>query len=359
MAEVLMARRPLFRVVGLAVLLLAGGCARNLADQLMSADEGRRQAALRKLDAAGPVLRRDVLPYLLERLSSANGNVRRRAVQALTAYGVEAVGPLVKSLGAPDPKVRAAAAEILGHLGGDAKSALGPLVAAEEDENAEVRTWAAVSLNRIKAVMSPAELKFFRVVYGGRESTAPEAAKPADLPSDDPAGLVQSLKRAGARARAETVAALVGKGPLAVPALLKGVSDPDEGVRDGAAEALRLLALDRPKAAAAAPTAAQAALAARLAAQWSEMAALLARRQVEPALAHIEESRRDSYRKAFLSLGDDLPAVARGLSVPLSFRGAAQGEMTLEGRADVEGVQQTVEVLFVADDKGAWKIRAF
>ncbi len=428
------------------------GCARNMAEQLVSGEEGVRQAALKKLEDADDATRKEILPFLVERLSSENGNVRRRAVQALTRLGADAVNPLVRALTGADRKARAAAAETLGHLGGAAKSAAGPLVEAERDDDAEVRAWAGISLERIKASMSSTELQLFKLLYGKKEVVSPSAAAAAVFPPEDSRSLLQGLRNADARGRTEAVFALVEKGSLIVPSLLTALTDTDEGVRDGAAEALRLLTRDQadvdqalvsflkdgdaasraayaqafkgidrasaasvpalaalttneslcvrleavralgalgPGAKAAVPAlqaagndahpavrqaslralrrvlrpvpdAAQKALAKKLGALWSEMTVLLARREIETALGSFADARRDAYRSAFLALGDALPVMAKSLDVPLSFRDAfGDRVVTLEGNAFIEGVQQTLEVQFVKDDKGEWKIRNF
>jgi HEAT repeat protein len=442
------------KVFFLLSLLSLAGCARNLAEQAVSSNEEARQAALRKLDEAKIPLRREVAPLLIERLSSENANVRRRAVQALSRLDLDALVPLIKALSSPSAKARAAAAEVLGQLGADAKSAAGTLVQAEQDKDPDVRLWAAVSLERIKATMSPTELQLFRVLYGSKEIAPPGALKSDLLPEEDPRRLLQQLRRADAKARAGAVLALVERGPLMVPALLNALTDPDEGVRDGAAEALRLITQDRadadqalvgflkegdPAARAAwdttfalkgvdraspasvpalaslagqpplvvrleaihalgamgpdarsavpalqaaaedahpvvrqaalralrrirppAPGPSQNALAAKLAGAWSEMASRLSRGDIEGALSFFIPSRRDDLRAAFLALGDALPAVAKALDGPLGFRDAVGDRLVvLEGNVFIEGVQQTLQVEFIRDDKNDWKIRNF
>lgn len=218
------------------------GCARNLSDRLVASDEGVRQAALAKLEAGGLSLRREVAPFLAERLGDINGNVRRRAIQALSRLGPDAVNPLVRTLLNADPKARAAAAEALGLLDSDAKSALGPLVEAERDPDENVRRWAAASLERVKTCMSPDDLRVFDMLYGRKEVVAPVETKAAPLfAAEDPRRGLQALRSAGAQGKTEAILALVELGPAAVPALLDALGGGDEKQRDGAARALRLL----------------------------------------------------------------------------------------------------------------------
>lgn len=225
-------------------MLILVGCARNLAGQLVSSNEKVRQAALAKLERSSAPDRREVIPFLSESFESHNANVRRRAAQALERLGADGVPPLVRALQhKTNPRIRAAAAEALGHMGAAAKTALGPLVEAERDADDGVRLWATVSLSKIKAFLSPSEKQLFRLTYGNDKPAPPAAEAPPPFPADDPRTLLWRLRRTNEKQRAEIVAALAAKGSGAVPLLLEAASkDPSESVRDGAAEALRVLA---------------------------------------------------------------------------------------------------------------------
>jgi len=213
-----------------------------LSDRLVSSDEGVRQSALAKLEAGDLSLRRDVAPFLAERLGDMNGNVRRRAIEALSRLGPDAVNPLIRSLSNADPKTRSAAAQSLGLLDADAKSALGPLVEAERDPDEDVRRWAAASVERIKTSMSPDDLRVFDMLYGRKEVPAPVEAKAAPLfAATDPRRALQELRSGGAQEKTAAVLALVEGGPTVVPALLDALGGPDEKQRDGVARALRIL----------------------------------------------------------------------------------------------------------------------
>lgn len=344
-------------------LLSLAGCARNVAEQLTSSDERVRQAAMAKLQSGDVSLRREVIPIVAAKLSSENGNVRRRAAQALAGMGSDAVNPLLRTLQSGSPQARAAAAETLGFLGADAKSAVGPLVEAERDADPEVRRWAAVSIGRIKETMSPSELNLFGLLYGKKEAAA--GGKKEDFSREDPRALLERLRRSDFRTRGETALALVEKGPLVLPLLMKALKDPDEGVRDGAAQALRILSqnqasVDKARGPRPVSTEGQRALARLLDARWADMASRLARRETEAALNYFEEARREDYRAAFLALGDALPRTGSALNCKLSFHDAPDDrQATLEGTALIEGVRQTLLVRFVKDDNGEWKIRGF
>jgi HEAT repeat protein len=439
------------RIFFLFFTVLAG-CARNLENNLVSSDESIRQAALQKLDGADPDLRREVVQGLVARLASENGNVRRRAIQALARMGTDAVTPLAKSLSNPDPKVRSAAAETLSLLGYAAKSAVGALVDAEQDKEDEVRSWAVLAVGRITEEMSDAERQLFQLIYGKKSFALPvrAGAPAAPAPSTgDIKGLLKALGTADPKRRAEAILVLVGKGAVAVPSLVSSLTSADEGIREGAAEALRLLTRDQADADAAValllkdadrasreasqkafrgvdknspealagllshpafvvrleaaaalgslgaaakgqapalrkllndphpllrragvraltrlqrspPSAAQAVLAKHLDADWRRMTDHLSRGEVEKALDFFSAPQRDFYREAFLSLDRRLPALAKGLTVPLSFNDAfGERFITLGGKAYIEGVEQRLLVQFVQEDDGLWRIRGF
>ncbi len=111
-----------------------------------AADRAFAASRLKLLAAeAGPAV-----PYLIDRLSDPNWQVRRSAAEALgTAGDKKAVTPLIDLLGNRDGdwSVRAAAAWSLGQLG-DAR-AVEPLAAVLNDMNAHVRYAAVGSLGQI------------------------------------------------------------------------------------------------------------------------------------------------------------------------------------------------------------------
>lgn len=347
--------RRIFSVLCLAALL--SGCARNAAEQLLSADESVRQEALRRLDQMPVLDRREIVPFLAKNLAADNANVRRRAVQALARLGPDAVNPLVRALQSKDARARVAAAEALGLLGADAKGAAGPLVEAEQDADADVRMWAAVSLGKIKEAMTPSELNLFQMLYGKKETIAPPSALAA---SGSPKALLDSLRGQGVKRREPVVLALVAKGPLAAPAILAGLTDPEEALREAAAQALRLLTqnADAPEPPAS-PTEDEAALARRLGGLWSEMARHLGAGRIDQALELFPPVRREEYRTTFLSLGSALPAVGRGLDVPLAFVSTDGQTASLRGKVHIQDVPMTLRPRFAKDDKGEWKIQSF
>lgn len=110
-----------------------------------------RRAAARAIGRTGPA----TLELLRPLLESEEAFARYQAVEALGWLGPEAVDPLIDALRNEDPMVRARAARALGRFGAAARHAVGPLVAAVNDPQAEVRRQASEALRLIRAEAMP------------------------------------------------------------------------------------------------------------------------------------------------------------------------------------------------------------
>ena len=153
---------------------------------------------------------------LLKILGDGSEVISRNARYALSASGGAAVEGLMGALGDPAPEVRAGAAETLGDIGLQARSALPALINATEDDSEPVRNYAAEALG----------------ITGQNEPTAVPA-------------LVASLKDESFRVRQRSVFALARIGRYAsgaIEALNSVLSDGDRYVRGDAVHALRRIA---------------------------------------------------------------------------------------------------------------------
>jgi HEAT repeat protein len=204
---------------------------------LVAVDPGQKQkvitvlvAALDKPDAvslAGPALSQmgvDAIPYLLPHLREKTGKEQQPYIQTLAAMGPPAVTALVKELSGRTVAGRLGAAHALRFMTYQARPAFDNLVAALNDQDAEVRFYAAMALVWIDA----------------------SKAAPA-VPN-----LIAGLESANQTIRYEAVASLsqVGKPAVAgLPGLRKFLQDPSLGLR----AALAMANIDPTQAAEAVP----------------------------------------------------------------------------------------------------------
>src|SRR5205807_3081809 len=93
------------------------------------------------------------LPGLVRNLESADSKVRGNSAAALGGVGPEAkmaVAPLLKLVGTEtDPLTRRLALEALNKIGPPAKSELNMLITSLQDQNADVRSFAAGALGAL------------------------------------------------------------------------------------------------------------------------------------------------------------------------------------------------------------------
>lgn len=208
-------------------------------------DAMRRASGLQTGLIAGAIARLgpSVVPSLVEATRERPGSVRRESIHALGLMGPEAQGAigrieeltrdhdsstrmqaasvfwsisgrpdaastLIEALGDPDKSVRSQAAYRLGLIGAAANSAIPALTRMLEGENTSDHEAALNALGRIGPQSLPAVPAMLRRAT---------AASPAMLPWD---------------------VSLASVGPGAVPFLIAGLDDPDDGIRWTAAAAL-------------------------------------------------------------------------------------------------------------------------
>jgi len=179
---------------------------------------GERLQAARDMAAKGP----DVVPKLIAALGDKDWKVRRSATDALgelKADAKPAVPALIKALEDPDAWVRAGAAAALGRIGAEAAEAAEPLAAAAVDDDLFVRTCALESLTRGKITEDKAIL--LRAAVGA-----------------------MAIRESGwaAKRLAMDILSRHGKDHKpAIPALLKALEHPPEGMWDGTPRVVELL----------------------------------------------------------------------------------------------------------------------
>ncbi|HEV3028448.1 MAG TPA: alpha-L-fucosidase, partial [Planctomycetota bacterium] len=127
----------------------AAGAATPLIDLLQDADAGIRALTCAAFREIGPGAKAGV-PGLIVRLADPDADVRGGAEQALVRIGPDGVAPVARALKERDPGVRRAAAEILGALGGESKSASADLADATKDGDPGVRKAATEALQKIR-----------------------------------------------------------------------------------------------------------------------------------------------------------------------------------------------------------------
>jgi HEAT repeat protein len=186
---------------------------RQLITALQAKGDARGEAARIALAPLG-ARTRTALPALVLALKDEAAQVRAGAAAALYWIAPEAgtaAPALAGALQDQDSRVRRLSGLALARLGPDARSAVPARIQVLVDEDARVRAAASSALGGI----------------------GPDAA----------AGLVEALQKdREARIRAAAAAALPaipGKTPVAVPALIKALTDADAGVRAAAALALK------------------------------------------------------------------------------------------------------------------------
>jgi hypothetical protein len=97
---------------------------------------------------------------------------------------------------------------------------------------------------------------------------------------------------------------------------------------------------------------------ARLTGKWSEMRKALTESDIETAGDFFEETSRDAYIDHFTALSHLLPQIAQDMSdIQCVKAGDSWAEYDI--RITEDGVEYSYYVLFVKDENGLWKIRAF
>jgi len=183
------------------------------------------------------------LPDLMYALSYDEESVAVAVSSAVIPMGAHAVGPLKRMLDDSNFFIRRRSAEILGKLGANAASATGALLERLADPQYEVQVAAEHALILIGPAAIPELMKtYYKDDEGARRSVVkllgnfgPPAASPlAEVAKKDASGFV----------RLSAIEALAQLNPFpkeALPAMINGLYDLDEGVRGGSADALSSL----------------------------------------------------------------------------------------------------------------------
>jgi HEAT repeat protein len=193
-----------------------------LLDGLRRGNPEQRAAAAINLASFKPIPAAQVTRPLIQALKDPEPGVRENAAISLMRIGYEPgqgaeVGPpLVEALRDPAPRVRKAAAGAFRSMARGPRTAIPALADLLRDPEAEVRAEAAFAL---MGFVPPA-----------REAVpALSAAFPRETEKQVRVNIVRALGSIGAEARS------------AVPMLRAALRDPDESVRDAAAQALSLI----------------------------------------------------------------------------------------------------------------------
>ena len=102
-------------------------------------------------------------------------------------------------------------------------------------------------------------------------------------------------------------------------------------------------------------------LEARLNAEWSGMMGALAQGEIEPALSFIALRKREVMRHDWTVLKDHLAELAAIFSVPLHLTDGQGTRVVVQGATPLTmgSVQFPLEVEFILDIDGQWRIRSF
>ncbi len=189
---------------------------------------------------------KEVVLALIVVLNDQDGFVRKSAAEALGKFGLEAeeaVPALIAALGDPDPTVSREAADALGKLGPPASKAVPALITALMNPHPLVRESAIRALGMIGAAGTKAVPDLINALrdtdVGVRESAADTLGNLGELAGDAVPALVNLFEDAKVRSRAEAALQSIGPArPSALPDLVAALSNPNPGVRSGAAGAI-------------------------------------------------------------------------------------------------------------------------
>ena len=178
-------------------------------------------------------------------LTDGSVQVRKMAASALGEIGPDArqaIPALIQALGDVDEGVRRRVALSLGEMGAEARSAAPALILTLRDGSSSVRRWAAAALGEIGPT-APAAIPALiaALAQDDMRDRAVVVAALVKMGGRAVPRLVEALRHADPRIRCLAARALAkgGPPPEAVAPLQALLNDPDPGVRESAAEALR------------------------------------------------------------------------------------------------------------------------
>lgn len=211
-----------------------------------------RQLAAYALSQLDPDRAKQEVPALIEALQHPEPRVRARLALAFATMGPAgraAVPRLIEQLRDENPRCRAGAARALGSMGGDAAGAVPTLAGLLKDAEVPVRVMASMALGQLGPLAKEAA-PALRVAQRSDADADVRAAAATALEDVDPpvALILAALHDPDAARRLWAISRLIEDGAAARQAILPltGLlnTDPDAGVRAGAALALGKLGAD-------------------------------------------------------------------------------------------------------------------
>jgi HEAT repeats/PBS lyase HEAT-like repeat len=201
--------------------LKARGDIDGLIAALRHPDTGVQWRAAAALGSLGP----DAIHRLIGGLSTRHRAVKLGIIEALGEIrDAQAVEPLIRELRDPSVEIRWEAALALGEIG-DAR-ATGPLLPGLRDRDRYVRYGTALALPKLGWTPANPEDEGFRLL-GLQDWAGLTALGPPAVPA-----LCLALRDRERTVRRKAVETLGGIGSrTAIPAILRGLRDPDDGVR--------------------------------------------------------------------------------------------------------------------------------
>jgi len=124
----------------------------GLFNKLISSETAVREKALEKVKTLSSDKKSELVPLLIQTLSSDNNDIINRGADALVAIGQEALPSLVEQSQSPDPFIRLKTIESFGRMGPAAYSALPCILTATKDPHPLVRAEALYGLVNLGAV---------------------------------------------------------------------------------------------------------------------------------------------------------------------------------------------------------------
>ncbi len=222
-------------------LLTAPALARLLKDSSPAV----RRLALRTLGDLGPESER-VLSELVDAMRDEVGAVRMQAASTLRRLGAPAIPPLIWALEQMDARSRSGAAEGLGTIGPNAERALPLLVPLAVDPDAGVRRWSVWAIGQIRPSDTTHLSLFVSALKDDDELVRDEAAwalaklgpdvLPALLNAEEASDETDVQFRRGV---AQVMFYMGRSAEAGLPWLAEAVNDPNAGLREAAARALR------------------------------------------------------------------------------------------------------------------------
>lgn len=205
----------------------------------------RAAALLVRLGPVGKI----AVPQLRETLKDENGFVRVKAAEAL--WAIEKTSPtvllsvLLKALTDRDPRLRAAAAPVLGKMGGKARRAVPALVAVLRDDDETVRLEAIAALGEIGPAAKDAAPALLRLIRDEDSILEPFVVSAlGNLGTDVVPVLASALSERlvhRRRVAAEALSMIGANAASAQASLTTGLADSDPAVRLYCARTLGLM----------------------------------------------------------------------------------------------------------------------